>query len=79
MPLNIRSEEVNRLADKLALAKRMSKTDAVKTALENELRRVEESIPLWERLKPLRDEIAAYPDTGLEVDKAFFDELSGDY
>ena len=79
MPLNIRSEEVNRLADKLALAKRMSKTDAVKTALENELRRVEESIPLWERLKPLRDEIAAYPDTGLEADKAFFDELSGDY
>ncbi|RWQ68310.1 type II toxin-antitoxin system VapB family antitoxin [Mesorhizobium sp.] len=79
MPLNIRSEEVNMLAEKLATRTRLNKTAAVKLALENELRRVEEAIPLWDRLKPLRAKIAAYPDTGLAADRAFFDDLSGDY
>jgi antitoxin VapB len=79
MPLNIRSEEVNKLADKLARRTHLSKTDAVRLALENELRRVDEKQPLWERLKPLRDKIAAYPDSGLAADKPFFDELSGEY
>lgn len=79
MPLSIRSEEVNQLAQAVASRMKVSKTDAVKMALENELRRFDEKIPLWERLKPLRDKIAAYPETGLEADKAFYDELSGDY
>ena len=79
MPLNIRSEQVNQLAEKLAAQKRVSKTEAVKIALENELRRVSEAVPLWERLKPLREKIAAYPDSGLAADKAFFDDLSGNY
>ncbi|RUU15392.1 transcription factor, partial [Mesorhizobium sp. M6A.T.Ca.TU.002.02.2.1] len=39
MPLNIRSEEVNMLAEKLAARTRLNKTAAVKLALENELRR----------------------------------------
>jgi antitoxin VapB len=47
--------------------------------LENELRRASEALPLWERLKPLRERVAAYPDSGLAADKAFFDDLSGDY
>ncbi|TIM19123.1 MAG: transcription factor, partial [Mesorhizobium sp.] len=45
MPLNIRSEEVNMLAEKLAARTRLNKTAAVKLALENELRRAEEAIP----------------------------------
>ena len=79
MPLNIRNEQVNQLAEKLAAQKRVNKTEAVRIALENELRRVSEALPLWERLKPLRERIAAYPDSGLAADKAFFDDLSGDY
>lgn len=78
MPLNIRSDEVNRLAEKLASRKNLTKTEAVKLALRNELGRTEEVLPLWERLKPLRQKIAAYPDTGLVADKAFFDKLSGE-
>lgn len=78
MSLTIRSPEVNRLAGKLAERKRTTKTEAVRVALENELRRVEDQIPLWERLEPLREKIAAYPETGLEADKEFFDELSGE-
>jgi antitoxin VapB len=78
MPLNIRNEQVNRLAEKLAAQKRVNKTEAVRIALENELRRASEALPLWERLKPLRERIAAYPDSGLAADKAFFDDLSGE-
>jgi antitoxin VapB len=78
MPLNIRNEEVNRLAKKLAARKRLNKTEAVKLALQNELRRMDEAMPLRERLRPLQKRVLARPATGQEADKAFYDELSGD-
>jgi antitoxin VapB len=78
MPLNVRNDEVNRLAERLAARKRTTKTEAVKVALENELRRLDEATPLRERLRPLQERIAARPATGLDADKAFYDELSGD-
>ena len=77
MPLNIRSEDVNRLAEELAARKRISKTDAVRLALQGELRRVDEAIPLRERVRPLQDRVLSRPATGLEADKAFYDDLSG--
>lgn len=78
MPLNIRSEEVNRLAQRLADLKRVSKTEAVKLALVGELQRMDAKVSLWERIRPIQDRIMARPSTGLEADKAFNDELSGD-
>jgi antitoxin VapB len=78
MPLNIRNEEVNALAGELAARKHISKTDAVKLALQNELRREDEALPLRERLRPLQQRVKALPATGLEADKPFFDSLSGD-
>ena len=78
MPLNIRSDAVNLLAEKLAARTHMNKTDAVKLALENELRRLDEAIPLRQRVRPLRERIMARPETGQDADKAFYDELSGD-
>ena len=78
MPLNIRSETVNQLAQKLATRKHINKTDAVKLALENELRRLDEALPLRERLRPLQNRILARPATGLDADKLFYDELSED-
>jgi antitoxin VapB len=77
MPLNIRSEAVNQLARKLAARKHLNKTDAVKLALENELRRMDEALPLRDRLRPLQDRVLARPATGLDADKAFYDEVSG--
>ena len=77
MPLNIRNEEVNELAKKLAARKHVNKTEAVKLALENELRRIEQERPLRERLRPLQNRILARPATGLKADKAFYDQLSG--
>ena len=78
MPLNIRSEEVNQLAEKLAARKHVNKTEAVKLALENELRRLDDTLPLRERLRPLQERVLARPATGLEADKALYDDLSGD-
>jgi antitoxin VapB len=78
MPLNIRNEAVNQLAKKLAARKHMNKTDAVKLALENELRRMGEALPLRERLRPIQKRVLARPASGLKADKAFYDELSGD-
>ena len=77
MALNIRNEAVNQLAKKLAARKRLNKTDAVRLALENELRRLDEALPLRERLRSLQRRISARPVTGLKADKAFYDELSG--
>jgi antitoxin VapB len=76
MALNIRNEEVNRLAERLAARKRLNKTDAVKLALENELRRLEEAVPLRERLRAVQQRVQKRPATGLEADKAFYDDLS---
>jgi len=77
MPLNIRSEVVNQLAETLAARKHINKTDAVRQALENELRRLDQALSLRERLRPLQDRVMARPATGLQADKAFYDDLSG--
>jgi len=45
-------------------------------ALENELRRLDEARPLRERLRRLQERVLARPATGLEADKAFYDELN---
>ena len=70
MPLNIRNEEVNQLAKKLAARKHINKTEAVKLALERELRRMDEVLPLRERLRPLQGRVLSRPATGMEADQA---------
>jgi antitoxin VapB len=77
MPLNIRSEVVNRLAERLAARRQVNKTDAVRIALQNELRRLDEAVPLRDRVRPVQERVLSRPATGLEADKAFYDELSG--
>jgi antitoxin VapB len=78
MPLNIRDEAVNDLATQLAAIIGKTKTEAVKLALEGEINRRVHAIPLRERLRPIQDRIAARPATGLEADKAFYDDLNGE-
>jgi antitoxin VapB len=50
----------------------------VKRALENELRRLDQAVPLRERLRPIQDRVLGRPATGLVADKEFYDSLSGD-
>lgn len=76
MPLNIRSDDVNQLAETLAKRMRITKTEAVKLALENELHRQDQQVPLRERLRPIQERIRRRPATGLQADKSFYDDLS---
>ena len=74
MALHIRDEETERLVRSLSSLRKVGLTDAVRHAVENELKR----IPLRERIRPIQDRIAAMPKTGLKADKAFFDALCGE-
>jgi antitoxin VapB len=76
MPRNIRSEAVKQLIERLAARKGTSKAETVRTALESEPHRLDETVPLRERLRPLQDRVLSRPATGLEADKAFYDGLS---
>ena len=74
MALHIRDEETERLVRNLAALQKLGLTEAVRLAVENELKR----IPLRDRIRPIQDRIAAAGRTGLVADKAFFDELCGE-
>ncbi len=78
MPFHIRDEETDALVRELARKRNTSLTEAVKVAVRHELRREEDEIPLRDRLRRIADSLAEYRDTGEPIDKAFFDELSGD-
>jgi antitoxin VapB len=77
MPLNIKDEDTNRLAEKLAARIYSTKTAAVKLAPSNELDRVERTISLRDRLRPLQDRVMSRTATGMEAERAFYDALSG--
>ena len=66
------------LVRRLAREKGLGLTDTVKLAGREALDRVRRAIPLRERIAALRAEAPARPPTGLEADKAVFDDLSGE-
>ena len=77
MAFHIRDPETDALVRRLAKRKGIGITEAVREAAEKELEREEQKLSLWERTADIRARIAAYPDTGLNADKAFYDELWG--
>jgi len=78
MAFHVRDKETDALVRRLAMRDGIGLTEAVKRAVRHELERKEKKVPLWERVKPILDEIDSHPKTGLKADKAFFDEMSGD-
>ena len=78
MALHIRDPEADRLVRMRAERKGTALTDALKLAVGNALRRDAETLSLRERIRPIQERIASYPPTGLEADKAVYDEISGD-
>lgn len=76
MPLNIRNEEVNVLADRLARQRKVTKTEAVRQALTEAVERENGKPSFMERIKVIQDRITSYPKSGLEADKAFYDSLN---
>lgn len=76
--LFIKDQEANALAERLARQRGLSKTAAVKLALQHELERASSRPPLRERMIDFWKRHPLPPETGLKADKAFFDEMSGD-
>jgi antitoxin VapB len=80
MAFHIRDQATDRAVRQLAKLKGKSLTETVREAVEAEYRRTCAAIPLIERLKPIQEEFARLSKPGgLPADKAFFDELSGDF
>jgi len=78
MSLYIRDHDVDALAVKVQqLTKAPNKTEAVRRALQNELARAQESIPLKDRVKKIQDRVRSRMGP-LEPDfnvKEFMDEM----
>ncbi len=79
MPLYVKDQEVDRLAERLSALRKVSKTEAVRQALAQELARVEAEPTLVDRAKAFVRELdEKYPKNGLPADKAFIDSLYED-
>ena len=78
MPLYIKDDAVAELVSRLAELRGTTKQEAVRVAVQSELERAAETVPLRERLARLRAAHPLPPPTGLAADKAFFDDLSGE-
>jgi antitoxin VapB len=80
MALYIRDDEVDALARQLQrLTNAPSKTEAVRQALQHELERAREAVPLKERVKKYQDAVKAMGPDDKDLDlKEFFDEMWGD-
>ncbi|MGD9885462.1 MAG: type II toxin-antitoxin system VapB family antitoxin [Reyranella sp.] len=78
MAFHVRDAETDALVRELAGKHKIGLTEAVRMAVRNELQREQEAVPLRSRIAALRAEVLKRPATGLEADKAFFDDLSGE-
>jgi len=77
MPLYIKDDATARLVAQFAKLRGLSKQDAVKLAVQTELSRAAEAIPLRDRFAALRKAHPLPPPTGKTADQTFFDDLSG--
>lgn len=78
MPLFIKDDATAELVGQLAKLRGVSKQDAVRLAVQAELRRIAEAVPLRQRIAVWREQHPMPPPTGQQADKAFFDDLSGE-
>lgn len=80
MPFHVRDRETDTLVRTLSARTGKGLTDAVRLAVTNELKRLDDAIPLEERLAPLIASINARKiEPAIQSDKEFWDDLSGDY
>lgn len=76
MPLYVKDQEVDRLAERLSMLRKVSKTEAVRQALSHELARAENEPTLAEKAVAMTRALnKKYSPTGLKADKAFIDSL----
>ena len=77
MTFYVKDKATDEAVRRLAKLKGKTLTETIREAVENEYHNIQNSRPLRERIRHIQDRVAARPKTGLEADKAFYDELSG--
>lgn len=78
MPIHVRDAATDRLVRRLAARCGVGLTEAIRSAVEHELERLDETVPLHRRVAAIRCRLAPRLKPADESDKEFFDELSGD-
>jgi antitoxin VapB len=78
MAFSVKDEATDNAVRRLAKLKSKSLTDTIREAVEHEYQRARGEVPLTERLERLSERYRAFPVSGVQADKAFFDDLSGD-
>jgi antitoxin VapB len=80
MAFHVRDKATDLAVRKLAKLKGKSLTATIREAVENEYQRESYKVSLSRRIKELQDWVDAHSKPGgLPADKAFFDELSGEF
>ena len=80
MAFHVRDPAPDEAVRRLAKLKGKSLTSTIREAVENEYEREWRALPLIERLKPIWEKLDAISKPGGKLaDKAFFDELSGEF
>ena len=78
MPLHIKDEGASAAVRRLARVRKLSLTEAVRTACEEALARDDRARTVVERLADVHERVRRAPRTGKKADKAFFDREWGD-
>ena len=80
MTIYIKDSETDKAVRQLAKLRGVSLTDAIRKAVEQALaeERAQQNEDFLAKIHELQKEVASYPPSGLEADKAFYDWLSGE-
>jgi antitoxin VapB len=78
MAFYVKDDATDAAVRRLARLTNKSLTETIRHAVESEYARHQRMTSLSERLQPLIERYRAYPATGQDADKTFFDALSGD-
>lgn len=77
MSFHVRDPKTDAMVRELARKRGIGLTEAIKQAVEAELRQADSEPDFMQQVRRIQDEIASHGRTGLVADKAFFDDLSG--
>jgi antitoxin VapB len=79
MAFHVRDAETDTLVRKLAKVSGLGITEAIKTAVANEIQRRDAEIPLAEKLQPIWDRVRKWEKIETtQTDKEFWDDMCGD-
>jgi antitoxin VapB len=79
MAFHVRDEATDAAVRRLAKLKGKTLTAAIREAVDHEYQRAREETPFMEHVRAIQEQFRALGEpSGLEADKAFYDELSGE-